>query len=42
MIAVCKNPLKWRFGYEKTWSDDLQKTAHWVMLGPVAICILFR
>jgi len=46
IVRVNRDRRTWRFGYETTIGYDpdaeLHKTAHWLMLGPVAICLAFR
>jgi hypothetical protein len=42
MIRYCTSISKWRFGYEVIRSEELQKNAHWLVLGPIAICVWFR
>lgn len=42
IVRVNRNMRTWRWGYETTVSKELGKTAGWLMLGPVAICLYFR
>lgn len=42
MIRWHTGPGPWRWGYEKYWSEIEKRTAHWVVLGPIAICIWFH